>query len=852
MRISPRSLAPFALLTAVCALAFAAVRSQSSPSANAPPLVTGVRLTPSGSQVDVGSFPVNLLLSPDGHFVVVTNSGSREYVTVLRVSDGQIASQLDFNRARADLPRKKQSLYYGLAWGKGENGKATLYAARGAEEKVSVLTLDGDGKLENTGRTLDDPSGQPPGKATHFLAGLAVSADGQHVYAARNTGDPKMGMRGGLAILDAAGKEAATGVDLPGYPFAVAAASSGTVYVTSEQRGVVSIVDADMKTTRDIPTGAQPVALCFDNAQARLFVANAGSDTVSVIATKTGKVTQTILLRPADARALPGATPTDLALSPDEKTLYVTLADMNAIAVVRLPEGKVAGYLPVGWYPTAVVAAPDGKTLFVANAKGVAARNPNGKPVPGLAGRGQYIQNIIEGTVSIVGVPGGADLKRLTAQVLANNPAKAAAAFKNPGIKHVFYIIKENRTYDQVLGDLAQGNGDPSLTLFGRDVTPNLHALAERFVLLDNFYCAAEVSGDGWNWSTGGMISEFTARNVPHGYGGRVRTYDYEGTNNGVAVDRLGIPDAARPPGGYLWDACAAKNVSFRNYGFFADDFELPRAVPEEGTSGLENAPTKQALAGKSDPDFRQFDTTYADSEAWVEHGLRPAPKQRRIYGSHADPSRVTAWKREFAEYVKTGKLPALCLLRLGRDHTAGTTAGASSPRAMVADNDYAVGQVVETISRSPYWKSSAIVIVEDDAQNGFDHVDAHRSIAFVVSPFVIKGTRDSRFYNTDSALATIERLLGLPPMSRYDAAAPPLAVFGSQPVNAAVYAAILPARAMIAEVNAKTAYRAADSARLLDPRREESEPDEQLNDILWHAVKGRAIPAPPRRSGLR
>lgn len=841
-----------AFALAACVLAvLAAVRSQSPP-ADAPLLVTGVRLTPSGRQVNVGSFPVNLLLSPDGRFVVVTGSGSREYVTALRVSDGQIASHLDFNAARADLPGKKQSLYYGLAWGESENGKATLYAARGAEETVSVLTLDGDGKLENTGRTLNDPSGPAAGRASHFLAGLAVSADGRRVYAARNTGDPKNAMRGGLAILDAQGTQAAASVELPGYPFAVAAADSGTVYVTSEQRGVVSIVNVETKTARDIPTGAQPIALCFDKAQARLFVANAGSDTVSVIQTKSDKVTRTILLRPGDSRGLPGATPTGLTLSPDEKRLYVTLADMNAVAVVGLPDGKLLGYVPVGWYPTAVVAAPDGKTLFVANAKGVAARNPNGKPVPGLAGRGQYIQNIIEGTVSLVGVPDGADLKRLTAQVLANSPAKQIAAFRNPGIRHVFYIIKENRTYDQVLGDMPQGNGDRSLTLFGRDVTPNLHALAERFVLLDNFYCAAEVSGDGWNWSTGGMISEFVGRNVPHGYGGRVRDYDYEGTNNGVAVDRLSIPDAARPPGGYLWDLAAAHNVSQRNYGFFTDDLQLPRTSAEEGTTGLENAPTKNALVGKSDPEFRQFDTAYADSEAWVKHGLRPAPKQRKTYGAHADPSRVTAWKREFAEYVKNGKLPSLCLLRLGRDHTAGTTAGASSPRAMVADNDYAVGQVVETISKSPYWKTSAIVIVEDDAQNGFDHVDAHRSIAFVVSPFVAEKTRDSRFYNTDSALATMERLLGLPPMNRYDAAAPPLAVFGSKPVNDAPYAAILPARAIIAEVNAKTAYRAADSARLLHPRREESEPDEQLNDILWHAVKGRAVPAPPRRYELR
>ncbi|MCW3059604.1 MAG: beta-propeller repeat protein, partial [Capsulimonas sp.] len=532
-------------------------------------------------------------------------------------------------------------------------------------------------------------------------------------------------------------------------------------------------------------------------------------------------------------------------LSPDEKTRYVTLGDMNAVAVVSLPEAKLDGYLPVGWYPTGAVVSPDGKRLFVANAKGVAARNPNDTPHADLTERPQYIQNIIEGTVTTLNLDALPPLKTMTAKVLANNQGVAGknADFRNPGIKHVFYIVKENRTYDQVLGDLPQGNGDPALVLFGRDVTPNLHALAERFVLLDNFYCCAEVSGDGWNWSTGAMASEYTERNVPHNYGGRRRPYDFEGTNNGVAVDRIDAPDTARPPGGYIWDLCASKGVSFRNYGFFTDDLELPRKTAEEGTEGLENSPTKKALLGKSSAEFRQFDTSYADSEAWVAAKIDPAPKQMLAYGKFKDPSRVTAWKREFAQYVKNGDLPSFSMLRVMRDHTAGSADGASSARAMVADNDYAVGQIVETISRSPYWKSSAIVIVEDDAQNGYDHVDAHRSIAFVISPFIEKGTHDSRFHNTDSALRTIEVLLGLPPMTQYDAIAPPIDVFGKTALNADPYAAILPAKQILAEVNTKKAYRSQDSARLLNPLKEESAPDEQLNDILWRSIKGTTPP---------
>ncbi|RYX80394.1 phosphoesterase, partial [bacterium] len=277
---------------------------------------------------------------------------------------------------------------------------------------------------------------------------------------------------------------------------------------------------------------------------------------------------------------------------------------------------------------------------------------------------------------------------------------------------------------------------------------------------------------------------------------------------------------------------------------------QLPRTLPEEGTKGEENSPTKRALVGKSDANFRQFDMTYADSDAWKLLNISAAPKQMATYGKNADPSRVSAWKREFDEFVKNGNLPAFSMLRLPRDHTSGTTEGASSPRAMVADNDYAVGQIVETISNSPYWKSSAIVIVEDDAQNGYDHVDAHRSIAFVISPFIERGTHYDRFGNTDSALRTIELLLGLPPMNAYDAGAAPLAVFGSRANNTEPYKAIMPARDIIAEVNTPSAPQARESALILNPLKEESGPDEKLNEILWRSVKGNA-PIPQRQHFL-
>ncbi len=670
--------------------------------------------------------------------------------------------------------------------------------------------------------------------------------------------------------MDTASDKLLATIETPGFPYALAAVTSGPLtgkklYATSESEGVVAVIDtAAAKTTATIKTGTQPMALLLDKAQARLFVANAGSDTVSVISTAADRVTKTILLRPNDVRGLPGATPTGLALSPDEKRLYVTLADMNAVAVINLPDGKLLGYFPTGWYPTAAAVSPDGKTLLITSAKGVASRNPNGKPVAidtNLdAKTSQYIQDIIEGTVSRVAIPADSELPKQTAQVIANNRITptlnrdARAALGNPGIKHVFYIIKENRTYDQVLGDLPTGNGDKSLCLFPRDVTPNQHALAERFAQLDNFYCCAEVSADGWDWSVSGMASENTVRNTPFNYSGRGREYDFEGQTNGVPVDLYGLPDVARAPSGYIWDACAAKGVSFRNYGFYLNSALTFRSgVPNEdrryAANGKENFPTKRALVGHSDTDYRQFDMTYPDSELGKVLHLS-VQNEKTGYGTHQSSSRYAEWKREFDGYVQSGKLPQFEMLRLPRDHTAGTRAGVLAPEAMVADNDYAVGQIVEAISHSPYWKQSAIFILEDDAQNGYDHVDAHRSIGFVISPWVKRGALDSHFYNTDSMLRTMELLLGLSPLCQYDAVASPIAVFGTSPDNDAPYSALLPKAERATKINTASAYRAKDSARLLNPLKEESGPDEALNDILWHAIRG-DVPAPAIRHGL-
>jgi hypothetical protein len=506
--------------------------------------------------------------------------------------------------------------------------------------------------------------------------------------------------------------------------------------------------------------------------------------------------------------------------------------------------------LPTGWLPTSVLST--GKSLLIASAKGVKAQNPNGKPVGEW---GQYIQDIIDGTVTSLAVPNDQQLAAHTQTVIANNRLRPGLDRKthpdlpNPGIKYVIYVIKENRTYDNVLGDMPRGNGDPSICLFPKRVTPNQHALADRFVLLDNFHVCAEVSQDGWVWSTAGMIGAYGSRNTPHNYSDRGRSYDTEGSNNGIPVDLIDLPDVARPPSGYIWEHCKRFGVPYRNYGFFTQFINTLDKRHDIMKNSKDNYPAKKALVGMTDEDFRRYDLQYSDSEAHLRYDFS-WKAQRKTFGKNAAPSRFTEWNREFQQFVAKGEMPRFQMIRFGNDHTSGTTNGQPTPEAMVADNDYAVGQLVEAVSHSPFWKQTLICVLEDDAQAGYDHVDAHRSTAYVISPFVKRGTLDSRFFNTDSMLRTMELMLGMPPMSQYDAVASPISVFGSTAENLEPYVAILPDKEIVCQVNSKTAYRAGDSSRISNYV-EESMVDEDLNDILWGAIKGAKSPRPMVRRGL-
>lgn len=816
------------------------------------PLVTGKLITPLGDHEGVGSYPIAMAISPDGAHCVVTNAGFRQFLSVVEVRTGNVVERMPFNKVG-------EGLYYGLCFGPD----GTLFVSNGALDTVSRFSLEG-GRLKPAGEPLRVQRVEKSPYA-RTIAGIALSSDGAHLLAVENESSAETGFTGNLAVLEVATGQTLRRIPVGGYPMAVAALTKGPhrdqkAYVSSERDGTVAVVDWQRgKLLKKLKVGYRAFELLLNKDQSRLYAASWGSDTVSIIDTAKDKVLGTVVLRPAELRGLSGTSPLGMSLSPDEKMLYVALADMNAVAIVSLVEQQVQGYIPTGWYPTSVVAAPTGEALLVACAKGVSVRNPNDKvydlgptaveeAASGRNNSPQYTQNRLEGTVGRIPLPPRSAWAELTRRVLANNfveRAKAGArqTLKVPGIKHVIYIIKENRTYDQVLGDLPEGNGEPSLCLFPREVTPNQHALAERFVLLDNFYVCAECSMDGWSWSTTGICTPYISRNSTYNYSRRGKAYDSEGQNSGSPVDLLKLPDVSRPPSGFIWEHALKHGKSVANYGMFVQSADkADKRFTKEALPNTVMA-NKRFLLNRTSPNFAGYDLSYADSDAWAIYKT-PAPKQVLSFGAHGAKSRFSAWKREFDEMVRKGKMPDFMTIRLGNDHTAGTRAGFPSPRAMVADNDYAVGQVVEAVSHSPFWKNTAIFILEDDAQAGHDHVDCHRSTAYVISPYIRRGTVDSTFYNTDSMLRTMTMLLGLPPMNQYDAVANVFTFFTQEPVNLEPYKAILPPKAIIGEVNGAAAYRAKDSVKLFPRFVADSGDELEQNDILWRAVKKTKAPA--------
>ncbi|MDQ2770422.1 MAG: hypothetical protein M3Y54_07980 [Bacteroidota bacterium] len=715
---------------------------------------------------------------------------------------------LDAATGRLLDTRAVPAAWAGLAW--APDGR-TLYASGGHQNRVHCFRIEGQQLRPDSVLVL----GEQWPKQKIGVAGLAVDARRGVLYAVTREDSA-------LYTLDLRTRRVLRTTKLAAEAYgAVLSPDGGRLYISLWGGHAVAVYAPEQqRLLANIPVESHPNALVLSRDGSRLFVANANSNSVSVIDTRAGRVVETLntALFPASPA---GSTPDGLALNADDSQLFVANADNNCLAVfdVRQPAAsRPLGFVPTGWYPTAVRVA--GGQLLVANGKGLTSKpNPNGpNPVHDVGEKGAgYIAGLLTGSLSRLPLPDEKALAAYSAQVYANTPfskAREAAPEVPAGspvprrvgepspMKHVFYIIKENRTYDQVLGDLPAGNGDASLCLFPEVVTPNHHALTREFVLLDNFYVDAEVSADGHNWSTAAYATDFVEKSWPSNYSGRGGDYDFEGNRGEVA----------EPKDGFLWDYCLRAGRSFRSYGEFV----------------FKGKPTTPSIAANYCAAYVGFDLKVKDVD------------------------REKAWEQDFDRLVAANKLPDLSIIRLPNDHTYGARKGQLSPLSYAADNDLALGRLIEHLSHSPVWKESVVMIVEDDAQNGPDHIDAHRSTAYLIGPYIRRHAVVHAAYTTSGLLRTLELILGLPPMSQYDAAAPPLwACFTAKP-DLRPYT-LRPATTPQDVRN--TAYNApARRAEKFDMSREDAAPDVAFNENIWQAVRGEhsRMPAPRHSAAVR
>lgn len=797
---------------------------------------------------------VKTAVSPDGNTLLVLTSGynrlnvesganvgrrdistSNEYIFVFDISGANRAS-----------PRQLQVLqvpnaYVGLVW--APDG-GTFYAAGGVNDRINVFTRTGGAWGQSATIPLGHANTGIGLRVQPNAAGLGISADGSVLAVANMYNDS-------ISVIDTATRTVRLEYDLrpynttpgaegvPGgaYPFTVALKGNGTAYVSSIRDREIVVVDlaGAGRLIRRIPVGGSPNSLILDRAQSRLFATLDNTDQVAIIDTASDAVVETIdTIAPpgllANATRYTGAAPNNMALSPDERTLYVTNGGANSVAVIPLSgpaPHRVAGLAPTAWYPHSVSLSADGRTMYVVNGKSDPGANPanltgttasltqttypqgNAAAAAQADGANQYVLQLNRAALVTLPVPSPGDLPLLTSQVASNNRYNVAPdptdtsvmAALRERIKHVIYIVKENRTFDQVLGDLPNGaNGDPTLAVFGRRITPSQHRLAQNFVTLDNFFTSGDVSLDGWSWTTQGRTTSSVGINMALNYAGRGVSYDTEGQNRNVAVGNVGptpqatvaAREAALPgyaaalaglkggaanvlpgagnvgstdapgaiEGGYLWDSALRAGLTVRNYGFLLDltryfapasnPIFIPPTLRDPRASNTQVAfPNNPSLIPRTNLFFRGYDNAFPD--VW----------------------RVEEWKREFDQFVIDGNLPNLTLLRLGRDHMGqfGTSVGGfDTPEEQIAENDLAVGRVVEAIARSRYAADTLVFIIEDDAQDGPDHIDSHRSTAYVVGPYVKQNAVVSTRYNTVSMLRTMEDILGIGHLNLNDA----------------------------------------------------------------------------------
>ena len=762
-------------------------------------LPNGWSLTPLGRSLPLGDLPLNIAVSPSKKLIAVTNNGqSTQTIQLIDAVQFRLLSEVV-------IPKS----WLGLVFSGDEK---SLYASGGNDNRIlkynilqGRLVLADSISLGRRWPVKISPAGMDIDNVSRKL--YVVTKENNCLY----TVDLKTGKSDSLAL----GAEAYTCLLSP---------DRKELYISLWGGDKILVYHTGLKKIiRRIAVGDNPNDICLTKSGKFLFVANANDNSVSVIDIKKGETVETLnaALYPASRT---GSTTNGVALSKDDKTLYIANADNNCLAVFDVSHPgscKSRGFIPVGWYPTAVKVI--GSRVFVANGKGFTSLpNPayrafeTGKTLAYQKGakKQEYIAGLFRGTLSVFSEPTDAQLGKYSRLVYENSPYNKNKELTAPGkkgnplpmkigdpspIKHVFYIIKENRTYDQVLGDIPEGNGDSSLCIFGEKVTPNLHALAKEFVLLDNFYVDAEVSADGHNWSMGAYATDYLEKTWPTSYGGRGGTYDGEG-NRAIANNK----------GGFIWNQCARAGVSYRTYGEFADDYK----------------PNIPILRGHYCHYYTGWDQKVRDT------------------------TRVGQWERDFDSLVAIHALPQLNTLRIINDHTEGLRKGRPTPFAHCADNDLAVGMLVDYLSRSPVWKESVVFVLEDDAQDGPEHVDAHRSTAYVAGGFVKRHLVDHTMYSTTSVLHTIELILGIPPMTQYDAAAMPLWRCFSDSADLKPF----DVKPLQTDINARNTVENVwqRKSETFDFSKEDRIPDRVFTEVIWKAVKGAdAIVPAPRRAAF-
>jgi DNA-binding beta-propeller fold protein YncE len=760
-------------LALVCAAGIVAI------AANAPTLLPTGRsiVAPSGPVARVGSFPQGLALTRDGTRLLVVESGYNP--PMLRILDARTLAERGTVTLRGafGVPLVDADGHGG--WIAGANADALFHVDL---EKAAV------------DRTIPLARGCWPAQLTRMRAGqLAATCD----------------LNETVAIVDEASGAVTASVRVGRRPNAIVASPDGSrLFVAMWGEHAIAVVEVgSAKLIRRIGVGAHPEALALAPDGVHLFVANTDDDSISIVDLRELDWVPRLVSLHFDATGLFGNSLNALAISPDGKRLYASAAAANAVYVLAIgSDGSLRrlGAIPAGWYPSAVL--PTRAGVYVANAYGEGSHpNPALDLFTYQRTRIDFIGKLEVGSVRLLVTPDETALRAGDArvrQLAGNAPLRAHPVIRPHGpIRHVIYVIRENRTYDQVFGDVSEADGDPKIVLFGDQVTPNAHAVVRRFGVFDRTFTDAKVSPDGHNWSTAAIANDYVEKMWPQVYARPIRRelYDFEDPSS-----------ASRPHAGYLWDAAVNAGVSLRNYGEFI--------------FALNDTPTFHAIPTRDLTDRTDF--------RYPGYDL-----------SISDLAREGEWEREFRTFERNGKLPALEIVRLPNDHTEVTRPGALTPQAFVAQNDAAFGKIVDAVSHSRYWSSTAIFAIEDDCQSGPDHVDDQRTTFLIASPYAAGGVQHA-MYTTASVLRTIEILLGIPPMTTYDARALPLYDAFRPQADLRPFEAIAP-KIDITAKNATTAYRAGDSARL-DFVEADRNDDGTMNDILWHAVKGvRATPPP-------